>query len=394
MPKIASARYEADSPSKARKSDGLSAIARLKAVDGPFASGARALAPEVPSLAHELVRPRHLQRVAELRPMHDPAAVLAELPPHLGEGDVDRVARDVRALPCLRNHRVVVDDRALMLEQHPQRLERARPQPHLGAVARQPGRGGAQAKGSEGEFRHRHTVSGRERQSPQDRPSADVGIDSLDPGCYDPRLDAVRYTQRVLHAQVPRARASGKAARWRMRGGVDGHGTLSAGTPRWRSLSNRLGRHRRRSRGEQEWYPVTGAAFGMNGKPTHDTPTIQSLDRGLAILEAVAASAEPVPLKQLTDLIGIDAAASSGWRTRCVSAGSWPIRKAARTTFSGPSAWRLSRRYGRSVLGDVLPSASARAGDEAGRDVALRGPARAVRRSSSTITRRWARWSP
>jgi len=44
----------------------------------------------------------------------------------------------------------------------------------------------------------------------------------------------------------------------------------------------------------------------MNGKAVHDTPAIQSLDRGLAILEAVAASAAPVPLKQLTDLIGID----------------------------------------------------------------------------------------
>ena len=44
----------------------------------------------------------------------------------------------------------------------------------------------------------------------------------------------------------------------------------------------------------------------MSRKSVHDTPTIQSLDRGLAILEAVAESPVPVPLKQLTDLIGID----------------------------------------------------------------------------------------
>ena len=44
----------------------------------------------------------------------------------------------------------------------------------------------------------------------------------------------------------------------------------------------------------------------MNGKIAHDTPAIQSLDRGLAILEAVAASSAPVPLKQLTELIGLD----------------------------------------------------------------------------------------
>ena len=44
----------------------------------------------------------------------------------------------------------------------------------------------------------------------------------------------------------------------------------------------------------------------MSRPPVHDTPAIQSLDRGLAILEAVASSPAPVPLKQLTDLIGID----------------------------------------------------------------------------------------
>ena len=56
----------------------------------------------------------------------------------------------------------------------------------------------------------------------------------------------------------------------------------------------------------------------MNGKAIHDTPAIQSLDRGLAILEAVAASSQPVPLKQPTDLIGIDR--SSVWPTRSDSA--------------------------------------------------------------------------
>jgi IclR family transcriptional regulator, acetate operon repressor len=37
-----------------------------------------------------------------------------------------------------------------------------------------------------------------------------------------------------------------------------------------------------------------------------ETPPIQSLDRGLVILEAVARSSDPVPLSQLTDLLGID----------------------------------------------------------------------------------------
>ena len=88
----------------------------------------------------------------------------------------------------------------------------------------------------------------------------------------------------------------------------------------------------------------------MNGKSTHDTPTIQSLDRGLVILEAVAASAEPVPLRELTDLIGIDRSSvfrlANTLRQRRFLANP----KGSKDYILGPSAWRLSRRYGRSVL--------------------------------------------
>jgi IclR family transcriptional regulator, acetate operon repressor len=89
----------------------------------------------------------------------------------------------------------------------------------------------------------------------------------------------------------------------------------------------------------------------MSGKATHDTPAIQSLDRGLAILEAVAASSAPVPLRQLTDLIGIDR--SSVFRL----ANTLRLRrflahpKDSKDYILGPTAWRLSRRYGRPVLG-------------------------------------------
>ncbi len=44
----------------------------------------------------------------------------------------------------------------------------------------------------------------------------------------------------------------------------------------------------------------------MAKRDASETPSIQSLGRGLSILEAVAESPEPVPLKQLTDLLGID----------------------------------------------------------------------------------------
>jgi IclR family acetate operon transcriptional repressor len=89
----------------------------------------------------------------------------------------------------------------------------------------------------------------------------------------------------------------------------------------------------------------------MSQKPTHDTPTIQSLDRGLAILEAVAESSVPVPLKQLTDLIGIDRSSvfrlANTLRQRRFLANP----KGSKDYILGPTAWRLSRKYGRSVLG-------------------------------------------
>jgi DNA-binding IclR family transcriptional regulator len=88
----------------------------------------------------------------------------------------------------------------------------------------------------------------------------------------------------------------------------------------------------------------------MNGKAIHDTPAIQSLDRGLAILEAVAASSQPVPLKQLTDLIGIDRSSvfrlANTLRQRRFLAN----QKGSKDYILGPTAWRLSRRYGRNVL--------------------------------------------
>jgi len=89
----------------------------------------------------------------------------------------------------------------------------------------------------------------------------------------------------------------------------------------------------------------------MIRKPRHDTPAIQSLDRGLAILEAVASSSTPVPLKQLTDLIRIDRSSvfrlANTLRQRRFLANP----KGSTDYILGPTAWRLSRRYGRAVLG-------------------------------------------
>jgi IclR family acetate operon transcriptional repressor len=65
----------------------------------------------------------------------------------------------------------------------------------------------------------------------------------------------------------------------------------------------------------------------------------------------VAAASEPVPLKQLTDLIGIDRSSvfrlANTLRQRRFLANP----KGSKDYILGPTAWRLSRRYGRSVLG-------------------------------------------
>jgi len=89
----------------------------------------------------------------------------------------------------------------------------------------------------------------------------------------------------------------------------------------------------------------------MNGKAIHDTPAIQSLDRGLAILEAVAASARPVPLRQLTDLIGIDRSSVFRLANTLRQRRFLAHPKDSKDYVLGPTAWRLSRRYGRTVLG-------------------------------------------
>jgi IclR family acetate operon transcriptional repressor len=89
----------------------------------------------------------------------------------------------------------------------------------------------------------------------------------------------------------------------------------------------------------------------MRSNKPRDTAQIQSLDRGLAILEAVAVSPVPVPLKQLTDLIGIDRSSvcrlANTLRQRRFLAN--PL--GSKDYILGPTAWRLSRKYGRTLPG-------------------------------------------
>jgi IclR family transcriptional regulator, acetate operon repressor len=88
----------------------------------------------------------------------------------------------------------------------------------------------------------------------------------------------------------------------------------------------------------------------MRKRGTLETPSIQSLGRGLTILEAVAESTEPVALKRLTGLLGIDR--SSVFRlANTLRQRRFLANPDGRKDYVlGPSIWRLSRKYGRNVL--------------------------------------------
>jgi IclR family acetate operon transcriptional repressor len=89
-------------------------------------------------------------------------------------------------------------------------------------------------------------------------------------------------------------------------------------------------------------------------KKTLDTPPIQSLDRGLCILEAVAGSDEPVPLGHLTDLLGIDRSSVFRLANTLRRRGFLANPAGGRDYVLGPSIWRLSRRYGWSRLLGII----------------------------------------
>ena len=74
------------------------------------------------------------------------------------------------------------------------------------------------------------------------------------------------------------------------------------------------------------------------------TPSIQSLDRGLSILEAVAKSAHPVPLGHLTDLLGIDRSSVFRLANTLKRRGFLANPNGRKDYVLGPSIWRLSRQ--------------------------------------------------
>ncbi len=77
----------------------------------------------------------------------------------------------------------------------------------------------------------------------------------------------------------------------------------------------------------------------------NETPSIQSLDRGLAILEAVAQSGDPVPLGQLTGVLGIDRSSVFRLANTLKRRGFLANPIGRKDYILGPSVWRLSRKY-------------------------------------------------
>jgi DNA-binding IclR family transcriptional regulator len=80
-------------------------------------------------------------------------------------------------------------------------------------------------------------------------------------------------------------------------------------------------------------------------KITHETPSIQSIDRGLIILEAVAKSAEPVSLGRLTELLGIDRSSVFRLANTLKRRGFLTNPSAGKEYILGTAVWRLSREY-------------------------------------------------
>jgi len=78
---------------------------------------------------------------------------------------------------------------------------------------------------------------------------------------------------------------------------------------------------------------------------TQETPSIQSLDRGLIILEAAGRSGNPVSLTELTDLLGIDRSSAFRLANTLKRRGFLAHPSGRKDYILGPSIWRLSRRY-------------------------------------------------
>src|SRR5580704_579789 len=78
---------------------------------------------------------------------------------------------------------------------------------------------------------------------------------------------------------------------------------------------------------------------------TRETPSIQSLDRGLVILEAVGKSDGPMTLGELTELLEIDRSSAFRLANTLKRRAFLAISSRDKGYILGPSVWRLSKLY-------------------------------------------------
>src|SRR5262245_1657683 len=76
-----------------------------------------------------------------------------------------------------------------------------------------------------------------------------------------------------------------------------------------------------------------------------ETPPVQSVERALSLLEAVAGSAEPVPLANLTNVLGIDPSSVFRLANTLKRRGFLANPNGRKHYVLGPAVWRLSREY-------------------------------------------------
>src|ERR1700744_6136211 len=83
----------------------------------------------------------------------------------------------------------------------------------------------------------------------------------------------------------------------------------------------------------------------MTEEKVRQIPFIQSLDRGLTILPAVALSKQPVSLGELTELLGIDRSSAFRLANTLRRRGFLACPAGRKDYILGSSMWRLSHRY-------------------------------------------------
>ena len=76
-----------------------------------------------------------------------------------------------------------------------------------------------------------------------------------------------------------------------------------------------------------------------------ETPPIQSLDRGLIILEAVSRASEPVSLSELTSLLGIDRSSAFRLANTLKRRGFLAYPAGRKDYILGSAIWRLAHQY-------------------------------------------------